>query len=335
VTEDLTLGVDTNGITDGNGLTSPVYSYQWLREGADIAGATGNTYTLDDADVGKLIRVRVNFSDDASFSESLTSAPTAPVENVNDLLLGSVAISGSVIEHQLLTALPEVTDADGIGSFGYQWLRNGVTIGGATAATYLLDDDDVGNSISVSVSHLDGNGTTEFLASGGTSPVINVNDNPQGEITIGGSRVIGNVITALSSLTDADGMGSLTYQWQREGQAISGATAENYLLTPADGGARIGVLVTYVDGHGTIETVASIPTLPIGTTNSPAQGNAVIFGSAVENQTLSVDTSSITDANGGNSPFRGAWRAPGTRVVVENAGYVRRAIIRACSGETA
>ena len=50
VTEDQVLSADTTGITDVDGLGA--FSYQWLSNGTNIAGATASTYTLGDADVG-------------------------------------------------------------------------------------------------------------------------------------------------------------------------------------------------------------------------------------------------------------------------------------------
>ena len=46
---------------------------------ANISGATSSTYTLVAADLGKTIKVKVSFTDDASNSETLTSAATAVV----------------------------------------------------------------------------------------------------------------------------------------------------------------------------------------------------------------------------------------------------------------
>ena len=50
-------------IVDPDGLANVVFSYQWVRvDGAnerDISGATGSTYTLVAADVGKRILVKV------------------------------------------------------------------------------------------------------------------------------------------------------------------------------------------------------------------------------------------------------------------------------------
>ena len=77
-----TLTASTTGIADANGLTSPTYTYQWIRvDGteADIAGENSSTYTLVDADLGTTLKVRVTFDDDASHTETLTSAATATV----------------------------------------------------------------------------------------------------------------------------------------------------------------------------------------------------------------------------------------------------------------
>ena len=60
------------------------YSYQWISNDGtsdtNINGATSSTYTLVAADEGKYIKVKVSFTDDAGFDESLTSAATAAVE---------------------------------------------------------------------------------------------------------------------------------------------------------------------------------------------------------------------------------------------------------------
>ena len=74
-----TLTASTSGIADADGLTSVEYSYQWLADDAEMEGATGSTYTLTDSEVGKTIKVRVTFTDDASNEETITSAATGAV----------------------------------------------------------------------------------------------------------------------------------------------------------------------------------------------------------------------------------------------------------------
>ena len=78
-----TLTADTSGIEDADGLSGATFSYQWVRNDGsadtDIAGATGATYTLADADEGKTIRVRVAFVDDRGHQETRASAATAAI----------------------------------------------------------------------------------------------------------------------------------------------------------------------------------------------------------------------------------------------------------------
>ena len=75
----LTLTADTSGIADTDGLTNVSYSYQWLADDTEIDGATSSTYTLQSSESGKVIKVRVTFTDDAGNQESLTSEGTEAV----------------------------------------------------------------------------------------------------------------------------------------------------------------------------------------------------------------------------------------------------------------
>ena len=74
------LTASTSGIADADGLTNTTFSYQWLssRDTA-ISGATGSTYTLVSTDLGKIIKVKVTFTDDAGNDETLTSPATDTV----------------------------------------------------------------------------------------------------------------------------------------------------------------------------------------------------------------------------------------------------------------
>ena len=78
-----TLTAVTTGITDADGLTSPTYTYQWIRvdgtDEEDISGENSSTYTLVDADLGTTLKVKVTFDDDGGHTETLTSAATATV----------------------------------------------------------------------------------------------------------------------------------------------------------------------------------------------------------------------------------------------------------------
>ena len=70
------LTASTSGVTDANGTDEATVTWQWIRGSTDIAGATNNTYTLVDTDEGHQMTVRVSFTDDDGYAETLTSAPT-------------------------------------------------------------------------------------------------------------------------------------------------------------------------------------------------------------------------------------------------------------------
>ena len=81
-----TLTADTTGIADADGLTNVSYSYQWVRNDGssdtDITDATDSSYTLEAADEGQTIEVKVRFADDEGNEETLTSAATDAVAPV-------------------------------------------------------------------------------------------------------------------------------------------------------------------------------------------------------------------------------------------------------------
>ncbi len=74
-----TLTASTDGISDADGLDNVSYRYQWLADDTEIDGATSSTYTLQASDNGKVMKVRVRFSDDAGNFELLTSESTTAV----------------------------------------------------------------------------------------------------------------------------------------------------------------------------------------------------------------------------------------------------------------
>ena len=80
---DQTLTADTSGIADDNGLDNARFKYQWISNDgstdAEIVDATGPQYTLVSDDVGKAIKIRVDFTDDRGNEETITSAATDAV----------------------------------------------------------------------------------------------------------------------------------------------------------------------------------------------------------------------------------------------------------------
>ncbi|WP_036235020.1 DUF4347 domain-containing protein, partial [Marinobacterium litorale] len=83
------------------------------------------------------------------------------------------------------------------------------------------------------------------------------NQAPQGSVEISGRTLEGNVLTAGHNLSDADGMGSVSYQWQADGVDLAGETGEQLTLTDAHIGQQIRVIARYTDQRGSSESVSS------------------------------------------------------------------------------
>ena len=92
------------------------------------------------------------------------------------------------------------------------------------------------------------------VASGATAPIANVNDAPTGLVAISGSATEDQTLTASNTLADLDGLGAISYRWQRDTGSgfsnISGASASTYQLGDADVGATVRVVASYTDGRG-------------------------------------------------------------------------------------
>lgn len=205
------------------------------------------------------------------------TTPNSLSFHVNAPHLGGATISGTPTQGQMLTANNTLTDADGIpasglGAVAYQWLADGAAISGATSTTLTLTQAQVGSVISVKASYTDSQGTPESVTSSPTAAVANVNDAPTGSVTISGSATDGQVLTVSHTLADADGLGTVGYQWFAGSQAISGATSAALALTQAQVGQAITVQALYTDGGGTAEVVSSAATSPVAAQEAQLTG---------------------------------------------------------------
>ena len=118
-------------------------TYQWLRDGATISGATSASYTLtptSSADSGATFSVVVtNPTGSVSSSEATLTVETSPSPPtiVTQPTDQSVTAPNPATFSVTVTGSPAPT---------FQWRRDGVNIGGATSATYTLDPTAVADS---------------------------------------------------------------------------------------------------------------------------------------------------------------------------------------------
>jgi alpha-tubulin suppressor-like RCC1 family protein/predicted RNA-binding protein with RPS1 domain len=298
-TQNQTLIANIDTVVDLDGIGD--ISYQWQRSGSEILSATQSTYVLTQTDVDKTISVKANYIDKFGASESVGSAATAKIVDVNDKPSGRVSLSGTPAQNHTLTASNDLSDLDGLGPISYQWLRNNNAILNATQATYALTQIDVGNVVSVKASFTDGLGNLEDVIGGFFSPgldpltIANENDLPKGNVSITGMAKKGHVLSASNMLTDIDGLGEIHYQWLNEGNVIANADQASYELTQEDVGKNISVKASYTDLQKTNESMTSSAML-ISANKAPT-GAITLKGSPVWGATLTA-SSTLKDADG-------------------------------------
>ena len=97
-----------NTLADEDGMGTVTYTWS--------NGAQGTTVTLAQSDVGNAMTVTAAYTDGEGTAESVTSSATAAVSNINAAPTGSVTITGTVAEDQVLTAANTLADEDGMGT---------------------------------------------------------------------------------------------------------------------------------------------------------------------------------------------------------------------------
>src|SRR5207249_2774894 len=115
--------------------------------------------------------------------------------------------------------------ATGTAPLSYQWQKNGATIGAATAASYTTParkSADYGKQVTVGVSNALGSETSTAAAlTVNAAPVApTITTQPTSQTVTAGQRATFTVT--------ATGTAPLSYQWQKNGTTIGGATAASY-----------------------------------------------------------------------------------------------------------
>jgi hypothetical protein len=215
------------------------YTYQWMRGTAAISGATSAGYKITPSDLGQAISVKVTATHPELASRTVTSAQFTPPRL--SFTGGKVTISGTAKSGSTLTANPS-TYSPSPSSYGYQWLRNGKAISGATGKTYKLTNADANRQITVTV-YAKSTGYNDRAVTSGKVNVAKLSFSG-GKASISGTARVGKKLTAKPGSFNPSSGVKYTYQWLRNGKNIARATGSTYTLTRADRRAKITVRIT-------------------------------------------------------------------------------------------
>ena len=286
--------------------------------------------------MGKTIKVKVSFTDDADNDETLTSEATVAVPATVPSSPQSLTVTSGSQTRELDVSWQAPSSNGGSAVTGYkvQWKEStdswdteaevseatetgtthtitGLT-GGVEYAVRVIATNDVG----------DGPASTEVLPqeASRSRPLSLRTPHPQACPAITGTPQVDQSLTAsTSNIDDEDGLTNVSYryQWSAGGSDIEGATGSTYTLTYSEQGQTIQVQVSFTDDANNEETLTSQATVAVAAApNREATGKPTIGGAPQVDQTLTADTSNISDLDGTtNATFAYQWRGGGLTII--------------------
>ena len=236
---------------------TPTPTYQWKKGGVNISGATSASYTIAGTVTGNA----------GSYTVVATNSVSAVTSNAATLTVNSAPAFTTQPASQTVTAGGSVTftaAASGTPTPTYQWKKGGVNISGATSASYTIAGTVTGNAGSYtvvatnSVSATTSNTATLTVNAATSAPVFTVQ--PASQTVMAGGSV---TFTAA-----ATGNPSPSFQWQKNGVNISGATSASYTISGAAANNEASYTVTASNSVGTVMSNAALLSVMVAPSNA-------------------------------------------------------------------
>ena len=310
---------------------------------ADTGRSQGATYTDRDVAPGARYIYRVQATHYWGLPSLLSGSAEIRTPAGNTPATGVPSISGTLRVGETLTVeTTGISDADGLSNatYSYQWRSDDVDIRGATGVSYTLADSDEGKTIKVRVSFTDDADNAETLTSDATAAVAAatvadtlagftlVDTSDQSEVvtlTAGASVALddpasGSYGIRVEVATGAE-IGSVRLELSGEKSVSQTENIQPYFLYGDDGtnlngeGLPVGSYTLSAtayseDNLGGDELQSLEISFSVVETNTPATGAPSISGTLRVGETLTVETTGISDADGlSNATYSYQWRS--------------------------
>jgi hypothetical protein len=249
-------------LTAKPGTWSPsgaTFDYQWKVNGEDVLDATASTFVVRPTDLGAKVSVSVTGHLLGYVDKAVTSNLSATVAK-GALGTKTPLVSGTrTVGHTLAATVADWSPAGT--ALTYQWYRETSAIIGATDPTYELAAADKGKLIRVRVTgSAEGYKATSKYSSSSVSDVKSGTIVKPTSIVIDGSPIAGETLSASFVGEWSPQPLTVKYSWRANGVAISGATADTYVVKSSDAGKTISVKATASRTGYTTATLTSAAT---------------------------------------------------------------------------
>jgi hypothetical protein len=269
----------TANATTANGTLS----YQWQKDGVDLAGKTAATLTLSN----------LSAADAAAYTCVVTNTLNGTVTTTTSTPASLSVNAGPAITTQPLDQTqPEAGSATftvaatGSGTLTYQWTKDGAPLNGATSTTLTLTNVAAADSATYACVVTDtAAGIAAITISSPAVLTVNLKPVISGNLT-NQPAVLGGPITFTVTATSN---GSLSYLWQKSTDSgatwttIPGATGASYLISSAAAGdvAAYNCIVTSTLNGTVISTTSATGNLvlnapPVVTLAAPVGATATL-----------------------------------------------------------
>ncbi|KEF37651.1 immunoglobulin I-set domain-containing protein, partial [Schinkia azotoformans MEV2011] len=272
-------------------------SYQWKKDGIDIAGATSASLTINNAqetDEGSYTVVVTNAAGNVTSTAAtltVTPAPVAPMITTEPS--DQTVTAGGTATFTVI--------ATGDAPLSYQWKKDGIDITGATSATLTINnaqEPDEG-SYTVVVTNAAGNVTstaaTLTVTPAPVAPTITTEPSDQ-TVTVGGTVTFTVIAT---------GDAPLSYQWKKDGIDIAGATSASLTINNAQEIDEGSYTVVVSNGAGNVTSTAATLTV------TPAPVAPAITTEPSDQTVTAGGTATFTVIATGDAPLSYQWKKDG------------------------
>lgn len=290
---------------------NPPLRYQWLKDGAEVAGATGSTLRFNS----------VVAADAGSYQVRITNGAEIVTSRVAAFSMSALPLIVRMPQEQIaiFTGQPFYLEVDvaGNGPFTYQWRKDGRPIPGATARGYLMPVQSANESGSYDVQVSNAAGTT-------TSRPIQITVN----LAPVAPRIVRSPATqtlrtgdTLTLTVEAEGS-ALEYLWFKDGQQIPGATRASHTVASVVASDSGGYLAFARNSVSTALSQTATVTVV-----SPRQAPVI----TLQPQSLALNRSEpflLTVAVDGALPLRYQWRHNGQPLQQVAPGFQQTTLSR-------